>query len=131
MHLLVPWYINLQDLLLNSFVFLLLVLQTLYYLVHLLLLLFLTTAREIFLDSSSARVKPDPLAFEFVESSAIPAEQPPDTRLVSDRNVRSADQSNADLPRSELAATNGLTYSLYLSSMVGIALAVRNSRFEF
>jgi outer membrane biosynthesis protein TonB len=72
-------------------------------LLHLLLLLFLTPAREIFLDSSSARVQPDPLAFEFVESSAIPAEQPPDTRLVSDRNVRSADQSNADLPRSELA----------------------------
>jgi outer membrane biosynthesis protein TonB len=77
-------------------------------LLHLLLMLLMSSTRGFFVETGSARAEPEPLSFEFVESDAKPAESPPDTRFRSDRNARSADQSEADLPRSELAYNEGV-----------------------
>lgn len=77
-------------------------------LLHLLLLLLLSPAREFLIEASARPAQPDPLAFEFVESEAEPAEPPPDTRYRSDRNARSADRSTADVPVSDRAFSEGI-----------------------
>jgi protein TonB len=77
-------------------------------LLHLLFLLLLTPAHHLLVDSKIVPDRPNPLSFEFVESDARPSESPPDTRFRSDRNARSADQSTADLPRTEQAYNDGI-----------------------
>jgi outer membrane biosynthesis protein TonB len=77
-------------------------------LLHLLFLLLMTPARSLFIASQSIPAQPDPLSFEFVESEARPTEAPPDTRFRSDRNARSADQSSADLPKSDRVYNEGI-----------------------
>jgi outer membrane biosynthesis protein TonB len=78
-------------------------------LLHFLLLLLMTSpANKLFLEPSAAIPKPDPLSFEFVESEAKPSDPPPDSRFRSDRNARSADRSSADLPRGDLAHSEGI-----------------------
>lgn len=77
-------------------------------LLHLLFLLLMTPARGLLFDSQTAPAQADPLAFEFVESEAQPSEPPPDSRYRSDRNARSADQSQADLPMTDQAYSEGI-----------------------
>ncbi len=77
-------------------------------LLHLLLLLLLTPARELLIQAGTAPVEPNSLAFEFVESEAKPSEAPEDSRFLSDRDARSADRSQADLLRSEMAQNEGI-----------------------
>jgi outer membrane biosynthesis protein TonB len=69
----------------------------------------LTPARNVFFESSVSESQPSPLSFEFVESDAqSAAEPPPDTRFRSDRNARSADQSTADLSKGPSAYSEGI-----------------------
>ncbi len=83
-------------------------------LLHVLFLLFLEPARRLIDASASQPVmtEADPLAFEFVESLANAEDVAPDeTRFLSDRNATSRDRSRADLPRSDLAHSEGIAES--------------------
>ncbi|MBK36746.1 MAG: hypothetical protein CME26_14620 [Gemmatimonadetes bacterium] len=80
-------------------------------LLHLLFLLLLEPARRFtaVTDPTPILIEPEPLAFEFVESEADPENTPPDqTNLLADRNARSRDRNQSDLPRSHLVYNEGM-----------------------
>ena len=80
-------------------------------LLHLLFLLLLEPASRFtaVTDPTPILIEPEPLAFEFVESEADPENTPPDqTNLLADRNARSRDRNQSDLPRSHLVYNEGM-----------------------
>ena len=78
-------------------------------LLHLLMLLLMATPKgRFFIESTAVPAQQDPLVFEFVESEATPEAPPLETRYRSDREARSADQSQAALSRSDQAYNEGI-----------------------
>jgi hypothetical protein len=82
-------------------------------LLHILFLLLFTSMRGILALPASETPRPvesEPIAFEFVDSDDLPdTEQAPEaTRLASTRDAVSRDEATTDLPRSDLAYSEGL-----------------------